>query len=130
MVLMGKCIRCGMCCRAICLKYSKKEMKRADYSEERAFILKNWKSISRKKALEINPYLGSLIEEYIKGKVKLYWYTCKFLKDDNTCSDYENRLPICRGYPWYGLDPKGQEFLYGEHCGYKVDLLTRVESKD
>ena len=127
---MGKCNQCGMCCRAICLRYSKKEMKRADYSDERAFIIKHWKSISREKALKLNPYLHALIEEYIKGGVRLYWYTCDYLGKDNLCTNYENRLPVCKGYPFYGHDPKGQEFLYGENCGYKVDLFTGVAQKD
>lgn len=130
-VAINRCNHCGMCCRTICLRYSKKEMKRADYSEERAFILKHWKRISRKKALELNPYLRTLIEEYIKGGVTLYWYSCEYLGNDSLCTNYENRLPVCSGYPFYGNEPNN-EFLYGENCGYRYlqELQGHIKETD
>lgn len=122
---MGKCNQCGMCCRAVCLQYTKTEIATTDLDENRNLILYHWKRISRKKALEINPYLLGLMNEYWEGSVKLYWYSCTYIQEDNTCSIHDKRPPICKGYPWYGHDPKGLEFLYGENCGYRIDLLDK-----
>lgn len=125
---MGKCRQCGMCCKAIAMSYSKKEIA-ATWSEiNGAFIIKNWKRISREQALEYNPNLASLMVEYAEEKNKTYWYTCKMLDKNNRCSIHSTRPPICSGYPWYEQEVDSKTYLYGEDCGYRIDQLTIAES--
>ena len=126
---MGKCRQCGACCRAIAMLYSKKDIQN-NWSNviggSKAFVLENWKRISKEQSVKNNPHLASLMKEYQWGNQKTYWYTCKLLQG-NRCSIHKERPPICKGYPWYDNEPDRKEFLYGENCGYQVDQLTGVK---
>jgi Fe-S-cluster containining protein len=88
----------------------------------------HWKRISKRKVLKNNPNpaLAKLMNDYKEAGMKVYWYSCDYLKG-NICTNHENRPPICRGYPWYGEEPNPKTFLYGKNCGYKVDQLTGVK---
>jgi Fe-S-cluster containining protein len=128
---MGVCNRCGMCCRAIALLFSKKDIKERwlKDSGNREFVLKHWKRISKEQAVKNNPNVASIQKEYVRGNQKTYWYECKLLSG-NDCSIHEDRPAICEGYPWYGTGPKRKEFLYGANCGFKLDQLLGEEVND
>ena len=123
---MGKCRQCGMCCRAISLSYSKKEIAATWSDTNGKFIIKNWARISKEQALKNNPYVRLIQEENARSGQTIYWYSCKYLID-NRCSVHKDRPPVCKGYPWYEGEPDNKEFLYGEDCGYRVDQLTGVK---
>jgi Fe-S-cluster containining protein len=121
-----------MCCRAIVLKFSKKDIRKrwTTDSGNKAFILANWYRISQKQAVENNPNVQSIIDEFKEGEVKgYYWYSCKQLSKEGTCKVHESRPPICRGYPWYYGDPDPSDFLYGANCGFKIDQLTPTNTE-
>lgn len=130
---LGKCLGCGACCIAIAMIHNKKEIREkwSGDSGNKEFVLANWTRISKEQALINNPNVKSIQEEYVKGKIKVYWYRCRHLKKDKTCAIHKLRLSICRGYPWYGKKPEKKLFLYGENCGYKIDqFMPGVEPKD
>lgn len=124
---MGKCKQCGMCCKAIALEHPKDVFKITTNADHK-FIYKNFKQLTEEEAIELNPTITRIIEEFKEGGRPLYWYTCSYLQDDNRCKDYENRPTFCRGYPWYGKAPPELGFLYGPNCGFRVDLLTGVSN--
>lgn len=90
------------------------------------FILKNWTQISKRRAKKINPFLfrGVHIAEA--------YYTCSKLGPDG-CTVYEDRPPVCRGYPHYNHPPElinqmmknGPE--YTEKCTEWTILIPTVQ---
>jgi len=118
---MGKCNQCGMCCRAIALRYTKKEIAATWSDINGKFMVKNWVRISKKQALKNNPHVAHLQKLYAEEGSTTYWYACKLLKD-GLCSVHENKPPICSGYPWYDQQPDKGEYLYSATCGFKEDI--------
>ncbi len=93
--IIGSCKQCGQCCKKIFSTnlYNKSEfdLMQKDYPEyERFEIL----GISEQKKLV---------------------FRCKMLGGDNKCSDYENRLDLCKKYP-FEKSKKGRLF---KNCGFK-----------
>jgi len=118
---MTTCNKCGDCCRAICLETTKTARIRDlreigieydDSTSDRArntcpdnlrsliFINKHWRRISRKEAGKTAPNA--------EGGCGFY-YKCDMLGEDNLCSCYDNRPPVCQGFPMYWMK-KGEEF--------------------
>ena len=58
-----QCIRCGMCCKAIVISDTKKQLKKYKYNDDAKFILKNWRRISKKEAIKRNSYLKKWEED-------------------------------------------------------------------
>ena len=59
------------------------------------------------------PDYVEMLEENLENINKVYFYYCKKLNNDGLCSDYENRLQICRDFPNNPL------VLLPKCCGYK-----------
>lgn len=79
------------------------------------FAAEHWRPLSRAEAMAANPF-------YV-GRVRLdvYWYACDRLGSDGKCTAYHERPLVCRGYPWYGAEPKRMP-LADPDCGYAVDV--------
>ncbi len=93
--IIGACKQCGQCCKKIFSTnlYYKGEfdLMQKDYPEFKRFEILG---ISEQKKL-------------------VFW--CKMLGEDNKCSDYENRLDLCKKYPFEKVN-KGRLF---NNCGFK-----------
>jgi len=115
------CKQCGLCCKAIALRYSKKYVRDVVRTSKRAgdkntdglLMLNHWKRIPRLEAEAINP-------EYIGTHEGYYFYRCNKLKD-NKCSDHGGKTRICSGYPFYDDFPDPLEVndkLMTSKCGF------------
>jgi Fe-S-cluster containining protein len=116
------CKMCGMCCKAISIRFTIEELKR--YSDASAkFIVENWTPISKEQALKINPYL----QKWLDKSPNRFFYTCNKLVD-NKCSIHDENKPfICSGYPFYNR-PKldSGSLFYVEECGFNKEELMEV----
>jgi|GEM_PF-406695 len=100
MMVTGSCHGCGRCCKEICLEGSEGWLR----SEERF----QW-------IVDMFPEYGRFT---ITGKDSQGYllFSCTWSTEQGTCSDYENRLPLCRNYPESSLIFAGGRLLSG--CGY------------
>lgn len=48
-----------------------------------------------------------------------------FDPDTRTCTAYEDRPPICSGFPWYGAEPD-RERLLDPCCTFNADVRTML----
>jgi Fe-S-cluster containining protein len=52
-----------------------------------------------------------------------FFFRCRhFDAETRTCLDYANRPPVCRDYPWYGMEPREDASLPPD-CSYRSDLI-------
>ena len=93
----GECNRCGECCRVILTGIPKSQFAVSGSetnAESAAFIMKHWRRISRQEAVRRVPSFDTAGE--------LYVYECDALdRETNRCSVYEDRPPVCSGWPHY-----------------------------
>lgn len=95
--LEGKCKQCGDCCRYM---YS------IDTYTEEEFKLTT-KFFSKYKRFEI---IGR--DEYDN-----LIFACKLLDKNGLCSDYKNRLKMCKNYPGPRINGGGE---LHKRCGYRI----------
>ncbi|EKE04698.1 MAG: hypothetical protein ACD_20C00022G0023 [uncultured bacterium] len=94
----GECIRCGDCCRYMYSidTYNEKEFE---------FMTKLFPKYKRFKVIGRDEF-NNLI------------FACKLIGEDGLCTDYKNRLKMCKEYPHYHrLCPSGE---LHERCGFKI----------
>lgn len=115
------CNKCGKCCQAIVLTFTKKEVK-SKRGPDVAFILKNWKRISKEKAIEINPYLKNWLNIKCKFGRSMYFYKClKYDPKSKLCLVHDKRPNVCSGYPIYKRGTVSEkETFYTEKCGFNI----------
>ena len=97
--ITGECKKCGKCCNYMYSvdTYTEKEFKIMQ------FLFPKYKRF------------------YIKGKDEEgnLIFACKLVTPEGLCSDYKNRLRMCKNYP-------AKKILYPgklhEGCGYKVNI--------
>jgi len=95
--LEGQCIKCGDCCRYM---YS------VDTYTEKEFELtkKLFPKYKRFKIIGKDEY-DNLI------------FACSLLDENGLCSDYKNRLKMCKNYPGKRINGGGS---LHKRCGYKI----------
>lgn len=95
--VVGECKKCGKCCNYMYSKdtYTEKEFKimQMIYPKYKRFYIKGKDSE------------GNLI------------FACKLVTKDGLCSDYKNRLRMCKNYPAKKINYPAK---LHEGCGYKV----------
>lgn len=101
-VRVGSCLQCGNCCRSICLEDSS-----------------GWLT-SEKKFNKILDELPEYSRFEICGRDRAGYllFTCSWCNEEGHCSDYDNRLTLCRKYPETSLTFAGGTIP--EHCGYRL----------
>jgi Fe-S-cluster containining protein len=134
--LTGQCKMCGMCCKALSLKFDKeyiinhytKDLRREKgKGGDLEFCYKNLVQISQKEAFRINPHL----EKWMDKDTDRFFFRCrKFNETTNLCSDHDNRPRMCSHFPWYDHPPNATELLYSPDCGYKVDQEQLAMEED
>jgi len=108
------CARCGACCDPVALDFSvwqwavtdarthaSEDFASAEHRADRMFIAASLRPVSAE---------GGVI-----------YLACRFYdREHMACRAYEDRPPMCSGYPWYGRDPEPYRG-YGQ-CSYQLDL--------
>lgn len=99
--ITGECKKCGKCCNYMYSvdTYTEKEFKIMQ------MIFPKYKRF------------------YIKGKDEYgnLIFACKLVTPDGLCSDYKNRLRMCKNYPAKKISYPAK---LHEGCGYKVNIKT------
>lgn len=123
------CKMCGKCCRVVTTSTPYDELKRkAKNGDEGAIdflsLFVPYKSIDEAKSVD-----AEIVENIIEklsldnnfDEKNTTFYYCKYLQDDNLCSNYENRPKLCRhcpSTPW-AIVPPG--------CGFEGWLFWKRE---
>jgi len=125
----GECLRCGQCCSSFYVKMNNTEiLKRAQVDESKGLsMLESDAVFISKHCIPLSPEEARLRSPEIVDSP--YWssgefWTCSFHRSDRLCQLDVLGLPkphICRGYPWYGVEPRDKWLYPG--CGYRLDLI-------
>lgn len=137
--MAAECNGCGACCEVVPLSYTQSEAQglalRGEVSwEEARWVVEDLVPISRRVVKESQPfYLQQNVipppDLLFAGEVGIlpYFYTCtKWDPETRLCTDYENRPPPCRKYPWYDEGPNPAKAL-PPTCSYREDVGLPVE---
>lgn len=95
--LEGRCIKCGDCCRYM---YSIDT-----YTEEEFKLMTRFFPKYRRFKIIGRDEFENLV------------FACKLLDENGLCSDYKNRLKMCKNYPGPRLNAGGK---LHKNCGYKI----------
>lgn len=130
------CNGCGRCCDPVPLPYTQEDIARvlpgmlAGGKADRDFVLHVLKPISRREGLARSWYssgktAGLTSSDPRNGKAEVvttFFYECSWYDRENKrCTNYENRPPLCRSYPWYEGRPDPQVALPAE-CSFNADV--------
>lgn len=119
------CNRCGICCKAIPLRFTKADIKANPLYKtdlDMQFVVDYWQRISKAKAYAINPHLKT-VENLGYDK----YYTCRLLKDATCLINYD-KPNICKNYPFYNHEPSTDLFISPD-CGYSVEVEEYLKEK-
>lgn len=110
------CNRCTICCKFATSEFDyntlKEKAKKGDnFAKQFISIFQPYKDFNEAK--KAYPDYVEMLEENLEDINKVYFYYCKKLNNDGLCSDYKNRLQICRDFPNNPL------VLLPKCCGYK-----------
>jgi len=97
---IGRCLRCGACCRDVVLTYHGNKI-----SGEEEFA----------RLVEEEPVYGIFRLKMISEK-GIYIFQCSRLGEDNRCTAYHDRPGVCSDYPDPDLLRCGTDVI--EECGY------------
>ena len=124
---------CGACCSPVGLGYSQLELYNKPSrvnDDDYDFIMDHLTQITRKQALELNPWLKSarLYQLDINNELTMTstYYVCDFFDTETRlCMNHENRPPLCRAYPWAGGAPN-PELQLPPTCSFRADVGREV----
>lgn len=93
----------------------------------RRWILEDLSPMSRREVKEKEPWLlKPSVYQKAMAESLLFFYRCRWFDEVNrTCTNYENRPPPCREYPW----PEGQPNPRAElppTCSYREQINQPV----
>ena len=124
------CHMCGKCCRVVTTPTPYNKLKRMAFQGDEG--AKDFLSIfvpyeSIEAAREVDAGVVDNILNLLKAdnpdlkKNEMTFYCCKYLQDDNKCSNYENRPALCRHFPStpWAIVPPG--------CGFEGWLFGKRE---
>ncbi len=124
------CHMCGKCCRVVTTPTPYNKLKRMAFQGDEG--AKDFLSIfvpyeSIEAAREVDAGVVDNILNLLKAdnpdlkEDEMTFYCCKYLQDDNKCSNYENRPALCRHFPStpWAIVPPG--------CGFEGWLFGKRE---
>ncbi len=141
--MTAECNGCGACCNPVVMPYGPADLRdfrlieaaRADPDEldNLLFARAHFTVINRREGLQRAAYLSE------GGKTTCamdadsrpivawsFFYSCdRFDPETRSCTDYENRPPLCRDYPFYGApldDPWNKAKALPETCAFRADI--------
>ncbi len=123
------CKMCGKCCRVVTTSTPYKKLKEmAENGDEGAIdflsVFVPYETIEAAKAVDegvVNNIISMLSMDGQYKEDETSFYYCKYLRDDNMCSNYENRLTLCKHFPStpWAIVPPG--------CGFEGWLFMKRE---
>ena len=123
------CKMCGKCCRVVTTSTPYEKLKEmAENGDEGAIdflsVFVPYESIEAAKAVDegvVNNIINMLSMDGQYKEDETTFYYCKYLRDDNMCSNYENRLTLCKHFPStpWAIVPPG--------CGFEGWLFMKRE---
>ena len=125
------CNKCGMCCRAIQVMWTKKrirELKPVGWE----FVVKHWHRIPEELAMQVAPWLvpNSPIDTGNFGR--LYFYVCDQF-DGHRCLANGRKPPVCADFPFYDGNLKsnhrGGNATIPPECGYEPEKRRRLRNQ-
>jgi Fe-S-cluster containining protein len=134
---MTECNGCGACCDPVITVISPQHL--ADgtaeqvVGEEEADWMRAHLTpiLPRREGLKMVASWSKGVTYFTPGNeflpVLSWFYRCD-LYDSETrrCTDFENRPPMCRGYPWYDEKPDPRKTM-PLTCSYRADIGEPVE---
>lgn len=125
------CHMCGKCCRVVTTSTPYKTLKKmAEENDKGAIdflsIFVPYESIQAARQADsevVDNIINRLSEDGNYIEEETTFYCCKYLQDDNLCSNYENRPVLCRhcpSSPW-SIVPPG--------CGFEGWLFGKREEE-
>lgn len=110
------CNRCTICCKFATSEFNYKTLKEKaqngdKFSKQFVSLFIPYNNIDEAK--KAYPDYVKMLEENLDDINNVYFYYCKKLNENGLCSDYNNRLQICRDFPNNPL------VLLPKCCGYK-----------
>ena len=123
------CKMCGTCCRVSTTVLSYKQLKKMrDAGDQGAIdflsIFEPYPSIEDARKVSsavVDNIIKALVSDNKLSNYEVTFYHCKYIKDDNTCSNYEQRPLLCRHFPSspWAVVPPG--------CGFEGWLFEKRE---
>lgn len=99
---------CGACCDPVILAFPLEGLQAHDTPSGR-FAAKHWRLRDTQPDDEYQHHI-----------------TCdQFDPDTRACLAYENRPPICSGFPWYGREPAAEARNLPNVCAFHDDVPGR-----
>ncbi|MBU6427443.1 MAG: YkgJ family cysteine cluster protein [Cyanobacteria bacterium REEB65] len=114
------CNGCGACCNPVGLHrdISKAAIERGEFhpcEADREWILRDLKRIPKAEAIRRNPLIATTDQRN--------FYECRnFDPLTRLCLRYDDRPPVCSGFPWYGKPPDADRLVGMPDCGYRDEL--------
>ena len=110
------CNRCTICCKFATSEFNYETLKEKaqngdKFSKQFVSLFIPYNNIYEAK--KAYPDYVKMLEENLDDINNVYFYYCKKLNENGLCSDYNNRLQICRDFPNNPL------VLLPKCCGYK-----------
>ena len=117
---------CGQCCDPVMLPYSLLEamFDPRIAPEDRKWAGESLSPMPVGEALAKAPWLaGRRLADSAGGEVQPFYYRCANLDPETkACAVYDDRPFTCRGYPWYGGEPRPDAALPPD-CSFQADLI-------
>ncbi len=125
------CHMCGKCCRVVTTQYPYNELKKMAAKGDKGAIdflsiFVPYESIEAARKVDaevVDNIITRLIDDGNFNEQETTFYCCKYLRDDNLCSNYENRPILCRhcpSSPWVIVPPD---------CGFEGWLFWKREEE-
>jgi Fe-S-cluster containining protein len=102
--MSARCVGCGDCCDPVTIDVDTLDsvLRPEAAGPDADFIKEHWRKVGQYESV--------------------YEVQCDmFDRESRTCTAYENRPPVCSGYPWYGREPDG-DLVLNANCSYFWDL--------
>lgn len=133
--MSADCNGCGACCDPVVNTVSPAELydgtvDRSDHVYA-VWMRKHLTPLPRRDITKLVPWFqgGGWSQGIIQGEARVLpsfaWRCDLFDPVARRCTDYDNRPPVCRDYPWYGDGPDPQKAL-PPTCSYRADAGLAV----
>lgn len=141
------CNKCGGCCQVIILMWNHAELQHEGSkltitkigreiertnNDEINFIAKNFKPISLKTAMRLNPHYTLALQKAIGRdngpSIRGRLYTCrKYNPRTKSCRVQNHKYYICSGYPYYENTYLPSHHVFASvGCGYKITKVIKA----
>lgn len=129
---------CGKCCNPVVLPVTQLEIAQTfpisgDELADRLFILNDLTPLSTKEGLRLAPYLkGRVLSSTANGGAVMApkFYSCRHYDSaTRLCTNYENRPPVCREHPRYGLDRVQPNTALPFECSFNEDVPVELRNR-